>query len=67
MYIGGIISAVLNTGETADPASLVAQIAAPLILFVLLSGGVGIWAFVEWVLIAAGAAKDGTGKSVRNW
>lgn len=39
----------------------------PMVLSVLLLIATSIWSLVEWIIIAAGAAKDKYGRAVKNW
>lgn len=66
IYMVGIFSAVASGDEVTDSAPF-AKILVPLVIFMLILMGVGIWAFVEWILIAAGKARDGQGKQVLTW
>ncbi len=75
IYFGAIIGAVLeaNRQKTAyipNPAKVNEAVTSfGLILppFILILVGVGIWALVEWILIACGKAKDGKGLRVTRW
>lgn len=75
IYFGSIILIALksvnyNTGDFTNldsEAAILAAVTVPMIIFFIFVSISGIWSFVEWILIAAGVAKDKDGKIVKNW
>ena len=75
-YIVGFFS-IINAGLTGaayaynydynTAVSAVAGSAGLMIFGLLLIMATGIWALVEWILIASGSYKDGQGRPVLNW
>ena len=73
-YLGRIIRGVFqvifktmfNTISNPSPLSML-SILPGLFAFIVMIGGVNIWALVEWILIACGKARDKEGRQVLIW
>ncbi|MCR5436024.1 MAG: TM2 domain-containing protein [Treponema sp.] len=72
IYIAGFLRTVLTISNTYVNNPAASERAAFLLMgtvfpFIILVMAVAIWALVEWIIIAAGTAKDGDGLLVKNW
>lgn len=73
-FLGGFGAHNFYTGHIGKG---VFQLLAPVLIFILgfITGGVGwllyialgIWIFVEWIVILCGGARDGDGKPILTW
>lgn len=76
VYVAAMFSFVAMTGFNADSAGylteeetmqLMQKVMIPMVTCLTLLSITGIWSFIEWVMIAAGAGTDKEGKLVKNW
>ncbi len=67
VYIGGIVKVAIDGYSYSYSISSIATFSGLIIVGFLLMWIPGIWAFVEWILIACGKAKDSSGLPVTRW
>lgn len=67
LYCGGITKLAMDGYNDCYSAGSIATFSGLMIFGIILLMIPGIWAFVEWILIACGKAKDSKGLSVIKW
>lgn len=76
VYVVGIMSVLtplITSGEVQNinqeeyMEAILPNIMGAAFIFFICTAVVGIWSFIEWIMIAAGVAKDSSGKVVKNW
>jgi TM2 domain-containing membrane protein YozV len=68
-FVGEVISLAVNAESISEEEALASSLkmfGGMLFCYIPLIVN-SIWGFIEWVMIAAGVAKDGNGKKVTNW
>ena len=66
VYFFALFKTMFNTISNPSPLSML-SILPGLFAFIVMIGGVNIWALVEWILIACGKARDKEGRQVLIW